>query len=432
MQGAMRLRTRVFVLFAPILVLYHIFDLHTYYLSSPESSSTYSRKAQTASIVAAPHKPVLHIWFYETTPNATHTQLLLKQLSGIPRIQASVFGAGQGFAGFGAKQAALLPLLSDATLGKSTLEGGGRSIHEEDIVVISDGRDVIMNVPATIVQIMSSDNSTANNVASAATADVAAWSEQLVEDFVQHYQQMTATRTNAIIISAEAQCCVNAMTTQPPGSFTHANNSRNARACSMMEGWKDCPRRDGKNVPATNQWHNWFAQQAEASTQVMRTTATANGTLSATSPPQPRLHDIYLNAGLMAGTARNLLRVIKQAQVGLTEDDQAVLSDYWYRNVDDIVLDYRQVLFGNTRHARGKLGPETCVFEVASKMRAAAADKNNGNGVEVVRSVVEEISFQSQQLMHTKTHSIPLFLHNPGKFFVCQTQMADKLGLSKL
>lgn len=50
---------------------------------------------------------------------------------------------------------------------------------------------------------------------------------------------------------------------------------------------------------------------------------------------------VYLNAGLMAGTAKNLIQLIDATQIGGNEDDQAVLTDYMYHNKDSIIMDNR-------------------------------------------------------------------------------------------
>ena len=54
------------------------------------------------------------------------------------------------------------------------------------------------------------------------------------------------------------------------------------------------------------------------------------------------LSDIYLNLGLIAGKANDLLKVIKALDIQEDKDDQAVLTSSTYRNPNSIVLNYDQ------------------------------------------------------------------------------------------
>jgi hypothetical protein len=107
--------------------------------------------------------------------------------------------------------------------------------------------------------------------------------------------------------------------------------------------------------------------------------------------------DAYLNAGLMAGKAGDLLRVIEAADIEVHEDDQAVLTDFMYRRPYEIILDYNQLLFGNNRHEQNG-----CVFQ----------DETN-----------------DKRLVHRETGATPLFIHSPGGYISCHESLATRLGL---
>ena len=70
---------------------------------------------------------------------------------------------------------------------------------------------------------------------------------------------------------------------------------------------------------------------------------------------------VYLKAGLMAGTTKNLLRVITDAGIGKEEDDQAVLTE-------QIVLEYGQTMFGNNRGGLGGMADGSCTFSFATAL----------------------------------------------------------------
>ena len=112
-----------------------------------------------------------------------------------------------------------------------------------------------------------------------------------------------------------------------------------------------------------------------------------------------QVSDIYLNAGLLAGKAKDLLRVIQALDIHEEEDDQAVLTAYMYRNPNSIVLDYRQSMFGNNRWTLGV--EDGCMFS--------------------------NISSKDRRLVHKETGTSPLFIHSPGGFMKCHWSLLDKL-----
>ena len=107
--------------------------------------------------------------------------------------------------------------------------------------------------------------------------------------------------------------------------------------------------------------------------------------------------DVFLNAGMIAGRAGDILRVFDMADFHVFEDDQAVLTDLMYVRPQEIILDYNQAIFGNNRHST-----YGCMFHRVTTDR---------------------------RLIHTNTKSTPLFIHSPGGFTSCHERLAAKLGV---
>jgi hypothetical protein len=123
---------------------------------------------------------------------------------------------------------------------------------------------------------------------------------------------------------------------------------------------------------------------------------------------------VYLNAGLMVGTAANLERLIDDLQMANTEDDQAVLTDFMHTFPDRILLDYGQTMFGNNRGGLGGVEEDTCMF---------FTDHSGDDHADHVHH---------HRLVHTKTGTSPLFVHSPGGFLQCHDDLAAQLGLPTL
>ena len=118
------------------------------------------------------------------------------------------------------------------------------------------------------------------------------------------------------------------------------------------------------------------------------------------------LDDKYLNAGLMTGKVSNLLKVLVDAQIQVDEDDQAVLTDYFYLHPELILLDYEQTMFGNNRGAFG------------------------GHSFEDACTFRPDDSTPLRRLEHKKTARTPLFIHSPGGFFDCHEFLGEQLGMN--
>jgi hypothetical protein len=278
----------------------------------------------------------LHLLIYET--DAEHTTILEEQVAHIPGITAVVVGHGTTFEGFGSKYEAIIPAL--------------RNMDSDTLVVLSDSRDVLINHP---------------------------WSSQeradgitVGEEFANAFNAVTESYSGAVVASAEAQCCVGALTYATPGDYFDEDGHRKGRACAS--GHSPCLwNGDEKAIP----WENFMKDLAMSKVE--------------------KGNDLYLNAGLIAGRAGDLLRVVETADFEVHEDDQAVLTDFMYRRPNELILDYNQMLFGNNRH-----DVHGCVFH------AETSDK---------------------RLIHTETGATPLFIHSPGGYVSCHESLASKLGV---
>ena len=282
----------------------------------------------------------VQLLMYET--DVTLKSILAVQAANIPGITASVIGQGTVFEGFGSKYEAVLPVL--------------RSFDPDTLVVLSDARDVIINEPANRQY-----NTMDMNYISAA-----------VQDFRDRFDQVTANYPGAIVLSAEAQCCVGALTYAKLGDYFNADGTRKNRAC--YSGHSPCLwNGDDKAIP----WQNFMLDLALERMGIG--------------------DDVYLNAGMIAGRAGDILRVFEMADFHVFEDDQAVLTDLMFVRPEEIILDYNQAIFGNNRHSSSG-----CMFQ----------------------DVTEE-----QRLLHAETGTTPLFIHSPGGFISCHEGLAAKLGV---
>jgi hypothetical protein len=300
----------------------------------------------------------LHVLVYETENDAlgidSPSQRLVDQINRdkIEGIHATVYGhnkRGSGFAGYGSKFSSVVPILE--MISQS---------DDDTLVVLSDSRDVLLNNPFNDMT----------------------FSKDLVNEFRTAFDDVTALKPMAIVVSAEAQCCVSALTHVPLGGYYNTDGSRKDIACSSgSEGclWAG----DDKAEPWELFMNERMIEQSFGK----------------------KYDDAYLNAGLMVGKPMDLLRVILSAQISDNEDDQAVWTDYMYHNPNDIVLDYQQRLFGNNRGGIANIHDGGCVFKQQP---------------------------DSKRLIHMMTQTQPLFLHSPGAFFACHDQMSQALGVPKV
>ncbi len=297
-----------------------------------------------ASYIGISSKPVLskiHILMFET--DATKLQEenssldFFMKTSEAAGIETTIFGEGLAFTGFGEKYAHVRDVV--------------KNVGDDTLVIVSDSRDVLLNVPGTDL------------------------SRDIVSNFIATYQRLTKSSPNAVVMSAESQCCVSAMSHACPSDyFDPITGGRNVRACNSVA--ESCPSQDGENIDL---WKSFMSELAYRKTGTHHNSA-------------------YLNAGLIAGPARNIVELIDRIDIDVDEDDQAVMSGLLYHDPDSIILDYQQELFGTAEWPKGL--EDGCVF------------------------------FENKEhiLVHSETRASPLIIHTPGKFFGCLDRLIEKVG----
>lgn len=156
-----------------------------------------------------------------------------------------------------------------------------------------------------------------------------------------------------IVLSTEIGCCVYPMWQYKPGSFISAKGKRLKRA-----------EIDGEDITEDyiDEWR-----------EVMK------------SRRKTRDSDFNaLNAGMLMGYAKDILRMIEIMDPKLTEDDQALWSECMYRYPNMITLDYDNMIFSNSNSWTGAYG---CHFKF---------DKRRG------------------RWYNTRTKTFPYFIQTPG------------------
>ena len=292
---------------------------------------------------ASQYRDDVLVLMYETDDSLQHDEKsslsFFQQRAKIANLQTTVFGEKLAYHGFGDKYQTLKPLLEVA--------------DKDKLVILADARDVVLNVP---------DNDAFASIA--------------VDKFVETYKKLTADAPNAVVLSAEAQCCVSAMAhAHPSDYFDPITKKRKSRACSS--GQSGCL---------------WYKSQKIEDWQVFMEDLAFKTT-------GDNLSDVYLNAGLMVGYPADLMNLLNVMDIAPSEDDQAVLSGLMYHFPDMIKLDYQQEMFGNNQWPRGLV--DGCVFEPQG---------------------------DHLPLVHIESGTEPLILHTPGKFYDCLDVLIEDLG----
>lgn len=286
----------------------------------------------------------VHVLMYETDSklekDPNQPLYFFKQKSQIANLKTTIFGGDLAYHGFGDKYQTLRPLLE--------------LLDSKKLVILADARDVALNIP-----------------------DDPEVASQAVDRFLEVYRRLTKNAPNAVVMSAESQCCVSAMSHARPGDyFDPVTRARKKRACAS--GTEGCWYMENK---AIYEWVEFMYERALHDTGV------------------DYIGDVYLNAGLMVGYPKDLIKLLDTIDIGPSEDDQAVLSGLMYSFPDMVVLDYNQEMFGNNQWPRGLI--DGCVFE--------SKDSN-------------------KPLVHTETGTEPLIIHTPGKFYGCLDVLIEELG----
>eukprot|EP00581_Thalassiosira_minuscula_P028591 CAMPEP_0183755862 /NCGR_PEP_ID=MMETSP0739-20130205/4565_1 /TAXON_ID=385413 /ORGANISM="Thalassiosira miniscula, Strain CCMP1093" /LENGTH=1102 /DNA_ID=CAMNT_0025992861 /DNA_START=157 /DNA_END=3465 /DNA_ORIENTATION=+ len=305
------------------------------------------------SFIGQPDYTQLQLLIYETEPLETSPAARhVRRADEMRGINVTVIGQETTFRGFGSKYAAAVSALKD--------------LPRDSLVVLSDSRDVITNI----------------HQAKSHGQHVNLYSS--LNQFRKNFDSLTSDSKGAIVVSTEAQCCVTALGHIKPGDLFAKDGKRTGRACSS--GSPNCV---WKGVEQAKPWNDFMEERA-------------------VEQGKDEVADIYLNAGLIAGKAKDLLKVIKALDLEEDEDDQAVLTAFMYRNPKSIVLDYDQSMFGNNRWALGE--EDGCMFDVP-------ADEKDEAPV-------------GRRLEHIETGASPLFIHSPGRFMDCHQGLLDKLQVT--
>ncbi|CAJ1959486.1 unnamed protein product [Cylindrotheca closterium] len=288
----------------------------------------------------------LKVIIYETGPYSTSLQTFM-DVADKYGLEAIVVGQGSTFSGFGSKYGQLKDSLHEM------------SHDPKALVAVIDGRDVLLNVNRDVERSAFEDR---------------------IDNFVENFKELVLGKPEAVLMSAEQQCCVAALchADSPAYYFDPVTKKRANRACPSGE--EGCGWVDNDNVAF---WQSLMVAEAYQHTGSHET-----------SP--------FLNAGLMAGTAKNLIELIDRMDLGEEEDDQAVLSAMYLQFPELIVLDYEQQLLGNNAWPKGL--EEGCIYDFDPNM--------------------DEELF----LTNTQTGTSPLILHTPGKFYDCLDTLIDRLG----
>lgn len=288
----------------------------------------------------------LKVIIYETGSYTTSLQTFV-DVADKYGMEAVVVGQGSTFSGFGSKYGQLKDSLDEYTRDPKAL------------VAVIDGRDVLLNI----------------NYENGRSAF-----EGRMKDFIRRFKELVTGKPEAVLMSAEQQCCVAALchADSPAFYFDPVTKKRANRACPSGE--EGCGWLDNDNVKF---WQSLMVAEAYSNTGSQEI-----------SP--------FLNAGMMVGTAKNLIAMIERMDLGNEEDDQAVLSAMYLQFPELIVLDYEQELLGNNAWPKGF--EEGCIYDYDEKADGKLF------------------------LTNTQTGTSPFILHTPGKFYDCLDTLIDRLG----
>ena len=287
-------------------------------------------------------KPLMMI--YETDPNQLNRKadnFLFRQITELETRTALggdsnilTVGMGKKWNGWGSKAKHISEELSE--------------VHPERIVAVLDSRDVLLN---------NLDENSAKNL-------------------VEVFNKLTEKHENAIVVGAESQCCVSALTHANPGDFLNDDLTRTStEAC--FSGQPGCLHK-GKAYEQP-----WVSKIQHLAAQREVDSSTKN---------------VYPNTGIIVGKAKNIRKIYDILNMKESEDDQALMTELMLKRPDLIVLDYNQELIGNNDWTEGLNG---CVYEWSKDV---------------------------SRFVHAKYKTMPAFLHFQGKFFECYGKMAKDFG----
>jgi hypothetical protein len=109
----------------------------------------------------------------------------------------------------------------------------------------------------------------------------------------------------------------------------------------------------------------------------------------------------YLNSGMVIGYVKAFKEIYLNFNIDLTDDDQTKITNFWLdNNLNQIILDYDQVLFSNA-HKWG--------------------NKDNLNGC-----FYEKKESHDNEFMIKDTTTFPFFIQTPGKYWTCYNYLYEK------
>ena len=160
------------------------------------------------------------LFVYETDPASEAASILKETAESLFGLETTIFGVNDSFRGFASKYDSVRPHLFETP--------------DDTLCIISDARDVIINQHSDFPN------------------PHAAFAINSLFNKVQNF-------TGNIVVSAEAQCCVAALTYVEPGDLFGADGARRARACAS--GTPGCMwNGDARREP----WRRFFEGRAMA------------------------------------------------------------------------------------------------------------------------------------------------------------------------
>lgn len=230
-----------------------------------------------------------------------------------PGINVTVFGSDRYNVAFGSKYANAIAILAQ--------------MSPETVVVLGDLSTTWVNFPLGGI-----------NVTIPALAN-----------FRASFDEVSKRYDGAVVVSAERICCSSALSHLSPGQLFDRSNKRAKRTCSP--GDSHCEWKANNNAQEWQQFMTKLAKQRS-------TTSTGRS---------------FLDAGLMAGEAVDLKRLLEDADVFDDEDDQAVFTDFMFRNPDRIVLDYDRKLLGEPAMDTVRSKSDLCLVDASSEVSSTDA-----------------------------------------------------------
>jgi len=288
---------------------------------------------------ASPDSPLVVI--YETEKLQIHPRaanFLFQQITE-PQTRAAlsevqIAGTGEKWKGWGSKAKHVASRL--------------QNVDPERIVAVLDSRDVLLNN----------------------------FDSKSLSKFVENFESLTKDKKNAIVVGAESQCCVSALSHAKPGDFLNDDLTRTGKSETCNSGQPDCLHMgEEKQKP----WKDAMSELAK-------------------EQGAPTTKNIYPNTGIIVGKAKNILNAYGILDMKETEDDQALFTELMLKRPDLVIMDYEQKLIGNNAWTEGMDG---CVFNWDS----------------------EELKFK-----HPAFDTFPAFLHFQGKFYECYAKLARNFG----